>query len=382
MSRSVFSGLSLARAPGGVLEIRYPRRLHDAGRAAAVARAHGLEVAAADANSWSLRLPATGPSPAPLKAFFAELNGAPAPYPLPEAPRAPAAPLVSAVIVVNENVDFVREQLVPSLVANSPPDALEIVLVYNGAAPEEPALGAWPGLRSAWGAVAAAYNAGARAARGRYVALLHDDCIIDDAAWIDKCVRALEGGAAGVAGEFRRLETIAGIPVPPLPVAKCVPLVLAREALLEIGGYDEFHYVGYEDLDLTLAFARRGLRFEPAGLKLRHYAGMSSTLKYCPVPGLAELYALAAVPAAAVLRRFREFAERGLPLEGVDLLRLALDAQLYYVLRKYHYYLDGIDARAYASAAAALERRITAGCPFDATLILPRFREIDRALRP
>jgi hypothetical protein len=230
--------------------------------------------------------------------------------------------------------------------------------------------------------VAAAYNAGARAARGRYVALLHDDCIIDDAAWLDKCMRALQAGAAGVAGEFRRLESIAGVAVPPLPVAKCVPLVLAREVLLGIGGYDEFHYVGYEDLDLTLAFARRGLRLEPVDLKLRHYAGMSSTLKYCPVPGLAELYALAAVPAAAILRRFREFAERGLPLEGVDLLRLALEAQLYYVLRKYRGYLDGIDARAFARAAAALERRITAGCPFDATLILPRFRAMDRALRP
>lgn len=367
MSASIFSGLSLVRA-GGALEIRYPERLCPFERAAPAARPFNLEVEPAG-ETWRLRAP--GASVQTLKAFFARLNGFPAPYPFARG-KEEKDPLVSCIVVINENVPFVREQLVPSLCANSA-QPIEIVLVYNGSAKEDPALAHLPSLRSEWSAVAAAYNAGVRAARGRHVALFHDDCVLDDPDWIAKCLAPLEGGASAVAGEFRRLETIAGVPVPPLPVAKCVPLVMRRDAFLASGGFDEFHYVGYEDLDFTLSLERSGGRLAPAELALRHFGGMSSTLKYCPVPGLDLLYAMAAVPAVAILRRFREFADAGVRLDGLDYLRLALDAQLFYVLKKYA-------DPAYAAAQAALERRITKECPFDATLILPRFRELDRVL--
>jgi glycosyltransferase involved in cell wall biosynthesis len=284
-------------------------------------------------------------------------------------------------VVVNENGPFVREQLIPSLVANSR-RPIEIILVYNGAAAPDPALAAHPSVRDAlfseWGAVAAAYNAGARRARGRYVALFHDDVVIDDPRWIDTCVGALEEGAGAVAPEYRRMETIAGVAVPPLPVAKCVPLVMETAQYRASGGFDEFHYVGYEDLDFSLALARRGLKLAAVRLALRHFSGMSSTLKYCPLPGLAELYAMTALPASAIRRRFSEFIEQGVRLEGVDVMRIGLDVQLLYVLKKYRAYLA--DA-AYAAATAALERSLTAACPFDVTLALPRFRQLDRAMR-
>lgn len=370
MSPSVFSGLSL-RESGGALEVRYPQAIHAAKPAAARARACGLEIAG-DGPVWTVRAPF-----AALKAFFAALNGFPPPYPRREPPC--EAPLVSCVVVVNENAAFVREQLVPSLAANSR-RPIEILLVHNGSRPPDPALAALPTLRSEWGAVAAAYNAGARAARGRYLALFHDDVAIDDPNWIDACLAALEQGAGAVAPEHRRLERIAGIAVPPLPVAKCVPLVMRAEDFRASGGFDEFHYVGYEDLDFSLSLARRGVRVGAVRIALRHFSGMSSTLKYCPAPGLAELYALAALPAAAIRRRFSEFVENGVRLEGVDIMRIGLDVQLLYVLKKYRAWLAGIDARAYAEATAALERSLTAACPFDATLALPRFRELDRAL--
>jgi hypothetical protein len=108
---------------------------------------------------------------------------------------------------------------------------------------------------------------------------------------------------------------------------------------------------------------------------------MSSTLKYCSAPGLAELYAMTALPAAAIRRRFNEFIAQGVRLEGVDIMRIGLDVQLLYVLKKYRAYLAGIDARAYSAATAALEKSLTAACPFDATLVLPRFRQIDREMR-
>jgi len=374
MSASIYSGLSCARA-GDALEVRYPARIHSAARAAAVAGAHGLEIGAGAGDAWQLRAPAEA-----LKAFFADLNGFRAPYPAQPLGDGGAAPLMSCVIVVNENVPFVREQLVPSLRANSPRHPIEIVLVYNGSAREDPALGALRSVRSGWSAVAAAYNAGARAARGEYLALFHDDCVMDDPLWMDKCIGALEGGAGAVAGEFRRMDSIAGTAVPPLSVAKCVPLVMRKQAYFAAGGFDEFHYVGYEDLDFTLALAQRGMKVAAADLRLRHFGGMSSTLKYCAVPGLAALYAMTALPAGAIRQRFSEFARTGLHLDGIDYLRMALDVQLFYVLKKYRDFLAHTDPQAYALALAALERGITKECPFDATLILPRFKDLDRRL--
>jgi len=372
LSPSVFSGLSLQGADEA-LELSYPQRIHDAGRAARIGQAFDLRVEPGE-GAWTVR----GARWRALKPFFAHLNASPQPYPPAfEDFPAPGEPLVSCVVVVNENGPFVREQLVPSLASNSRLPA-EVILVYNGSAPRDPALAPLRALDSAWGAVAAAYNAGARAARGRYLALFHDDVVIDDPRWIETCVEALEAGAGAVAPEFRRMESIAGIAVPPLPVAKCVPLVMRAADYRASGGFDEFHYVGYEDLDFSLELVRRGLQLSPVKIALRHFSGMSSTLKYCPVPGLAKLYALAALPAGPIRRRFSEFVERGVRLEGVDVMRLALDVQLLYVLKKYRGHLD---APAYAAASAALERSLTAACPFDVNLILPRFREIDRTMR-
>ncbi len=366
MSRSVFGGLSL-QGTQQALEVRYPKGLHDAARAERVARIFDLSFADG-AEAWNVQ----GPF-ARLKPFFAQLNGHPPPYAMEEV--APAtAPEVSCIVVVNENLPFVREQLLPSLAANSRRPA-EVIPVYNGAAQPGAA-----GIRSEWGAVAAGYNAGAKAARGRYLAFFHDDVIVDDPAWIDTCVAALEAGAGAVTPEHRRLQSVAGIAVPPLPVAKCVPLVMRAEDFRAAGGFDEFHYVGYEDLDFSLELARRGLRLAAVKIATRHFSGMSSTLKYCPLPGLATLYALAALPPAAIRRRFSEFIAQGVRLEGVDVMRIGVEVQLLYVLKKYRAWLAGIDP-SYARAAAALERSLAAACPFDLTLALPRFRELDRALR-
>jgi hypothetical protein len=373
MPASVFSGLAL-RGAGGLLEASCPGAMHDPARASRVARAFDLEVIAAG-EAWKI----SGEFPR-LKRFFAELNGFPPPYPPARVSAGNAEPLASCVVVVNENAPFVREQLVPSLLANTR-QPIEIILVHNGAAADDPALAALASVRSPWGAVAAGYNAGARIARGRYLALFHDDVVIDDARWIEACVEALEQGAGAVSPEYRRMESIAGVAVPPLPVAKCVPLVLRSEDFRASGGFDEFHYVGYEDLDFSLALAARGLKLAAVRIALRHFSGMSSTLKYCPVPGLAELYAMTAVPAGAIRRRFNEFIAQGVRLEGVDIMRIGLDVQLLYVLKKYRGYLAGIDAGAYSAASAALERSLTQACPFDVTLALPRFRELDRAMR-
>jgi hypothetical protein len=233
-------------------------------------------------------------------------------------------------------------------------------------------------LRSEWGVVSASYNAGAAAARGEYLAFFHDDCVLEDPRWIEKCLQRLERGAHAVAGEYRNIAEVGGVPVPPLPVAKCVPLFLRRADFEQAGGYDERHYIGYEDLDFTLSLAAHGRKLVATDLQLVHFHGMSSTLKYNPVPGLADLYALGAVPGFAVMRRFNEFWRTGLVAEGVNWLRLAMDAQLLYVLQKHRALLARIDAAAYAAAERALEQRIAQGCAAGPEAALERLKRLDR----
>src|SRR5688572_1627056 len=376
MPPSALSGLALT-VDAGTVEVRCPAEMHDRARARELAAQHGLPFAGEPEGAWRVRAPAgPGACPRALKALFAALGGFPAPYPeiVAPAPRA-AAPLVSCIIIVNHNALFVREQLIPSLFANTRLP-FEVVLVHNGPADSEALLAAFGRARCPSGAVSLAYNTGAALARGRYLAFFHDDCIIDDEAWDEKCTAALEQGAAAVAAEFRRLERIGGVDVPALPVAKCVPLFIRAEEFASAGRFDEFHYLGYEDLDFTLRLAQLGRRVEAVDLRLRHFDGMSSVLKYCPLPGLAALFAMTAVPRSAILRRFREFAERGLGRDGVDYMRLALEAQLFHVLMKYREFLAGIDASAYARAAERLAATLQRGG--DPSSILARFESLDR----
>ena len=366
-ARSLLDGLSLTRGDGRI-EVLYPRALRELAHAREVARAHGLELGEGPAGAWRLEARVPEPYPSALKAFFAQLNDLRAP-PTGVARRAVQQPLVSCIVVVNENLPFVEQQFLPSLFACSAAHPIEVLLVCNGnreAPPQTPGVAV---LRSEWGAVAKAYNAGAARARGEFLAIFHDDCILYDAQWIDKCLQRLQRGAHAVAGEYRQIAEIGGVAVPPLPVAKCVPLFLRRADFVEAGGFDEQHYIGYEDLDFTLALASRGKKLVATDLDLVHFHGMSSTLKYHPVPGLADLYAFAAVPAFAVARRFNEFWRTGLVADGVNYLRAAMDAQLLYVLRKYRAFLGRSGNDAYARAEAAL-----AGVPQDA---LPRLRALD-----
>jgi hypothetical protein len=377
MTRSIFHGLALRR-DGESVTIDYPQRLHSKSLAANCAWRHGMAFQAGEGETWSVRTVSGDGCPTQLKSFFADLNGFRAPYQAVD-PAPAADPLVSCIVVVNENRPFVREQLLPALWANSAGTPIEVILVHNGSAPGAPIEGVSE-IASAWGAVSAGYNTGARAARGDYLAILHDDCIVDDPQWLPRALEALTGGVDAVAAEYRHLDAIGGIAISPLPVAKAVPLVLRRATFEAVGGFDEFHYVGYEDLDFTISLLQAGKKLSACGLTMRHFSGMSSVLKYCALPGLDELFAMTALPASAIRERFREFVARGVNLEGVDLLRLALDVQLLYVLKKYRAWLRSTHGEAYEHCRTALERSIATRCPFDATLILPRFKVLDRGI--
>jgi glycosyltransferase involved in cell wall biosynthesis len=377
---SVFNGLRLVRHRD-CLEITYPDRIHDATAACTLAQAHGLAASDNRDGSWIVRdtVP-PGARPERLMTFFAELNHFPAPYPLFTSNNQAAHPEISCIVVVNENRPFVEAQLLPSLALHSKSHRIEVILVSNGSCGEFKITEGVKGLKSEWGSVAAAYNRGAAAASGEYLAFFHDDCIIDDSQWIDKCLDGLREGVTAVAAEYRHLDKVAGVAIPPLTIAKSVPLFLRRQEFIELGGYDEYHYVGFEDLDFTLAMQQRGGKLAYPSIQLRHFNGMSSTLKYCPVEGLSDLYSMAAVPRGAIRQRFKEFAAHGMVRDGVDYLRLVMDVQLLYILKKYRNFLAGVDAHAYRNASDLLERGIVARSPVDATQLVPLFRKIDQIM--
>lgn len=192
-------------------------------------------------------------------------------------------PLISCVVLLTGNDRFVQRHLVPSILANSAAYPIEVIIVYNG---EGLDLGPFRNLRivrSDFGWASRAYNAGVRAARGRYVALFHDDCIVASPRWIEASIQMLDGGHVAVTPEIRRQPTAWGEFI----IAKNVPLIMRRCDLLEAGGYDEFYYAGYEDQDFTYTLISKGGRIGHLDLPYFHFNGMSTIVF---VSGEADLF--------------------------------------------------------------------------------------------
>lgn len=180
-------------------------------------------------------------------------------------------PVLSCIIVLTENDHFVRDLLLPSILQNSSED-LEIIIVSNGSGSELsfPSYVRWVSSEYRW--VARAYNRGVDAARGRYVALFHDDCLINDPLWIEKCLDGLQNS------NCRAVSTEVLHRSDDLRVAKSVPLVMEKEDYLQINGFDSAYYFGIEDVDFTYKMLERGWGLRKAEIDCVHFNGMSSIL--------------------------------------------------------------------------------------------------------
>ncbi len=189
--------------------------------------------------------------------------------------RNAAEPVLSCVVLLAGNDRFVQRHLVPSILANSEGYPIEIVIVYNGQGLDLCPFRNLRVVRSDFGWVSRAYNAGARAARGRYVALFHDDCMVVSPRWIGTSIRMLEAGYVAVTPEVRRKTTTWGAE---LLIAKNVPLIMRRRDFVASGGYDEFYYAGYEDQDFTYALLSGGGKIGHLDLPFLHFNGMSTVV--------------------------------------------------------------------------------------------------------
>jgi hypothetical protein len=215
--------------------------------------------------------------------------------------RTCSTPLISCIILLTANDLFVINHLVPSIIANSEGSDIEILIVYNGADSDLDLFRRFDVSVSEFGCVSKGYNQGVNRARGKYVAIFHDDCMLADAAWIPKCVSLLEQGYLAVTPELQQHHWLG--PRKPLTVLKNLPLVTDRERLLALGGYDETYYVGYEDLDLTYKILFSGSSFSRVDLGYRHFNGMSTTLMFGGNRRLhKQLFALDLLPTEALIR--------------------------------------------------------------------------------
>lgn len=211
-----------------------------------------------------------------LRRVFGRLNGLPTFGEVDLAAfRSAARPLVTCVILVTANEDFVREHVLPSIIENSHAHDIEIIVVYNGEGADLAPFSGLEVVRTEFGCVSKGYNEGVRRARGEYVATFHDDCMITDPRWIERAIEAIDDTCVAVSPEIVESPLEGG---GRLRVAKNVPLVMRKRAILDVGGYDEAYYAGHEDLDFSYAILSAGQTFAEVDLGHRHFSGMSTII--------------------------------------------------------------------------------------------------------
>jgi hypothetical protein len=236
-----------------------------------------------------------------VREVFTELHGYPCFFPSEtDCFRSNNSPLMSCVILLTANDLFVANHLIPSIIRNSKDHDIEILIIYNGLDADLNLFRRFDVSASEFGCVSKGYNQGVSRSRGKYVAIFHDDCVLADANWIQKCISLLENGYVAVSPEIRNSNFLGADE--PFVVAKNVPLVIDRERFLLLGGYDETYYIGYEDFDLTYQILSSGADFSKVELQYIHFNGMSTALMFGDKrPLYRSLFALDLLPRNAIL---------------------------------------------------------------------------------
>jgi Glycosyl transferase family 2 len=319
---------------GGGLEVRFPVHAYPAERVEEAVRRlppGGPIEFAGDGDRATLRAQGAGVEGA-VSRFFAALNG----YPvhgdgLLGGFENSAEPLVSCIVLLPFNDLFARTVILPGIIENSAGVPIEIVIVDAGFGTNLEPFDHLRIVHSELTSIARGFNNGVRAARGEFVALFHDDCFVDDPDWIQKSLEGLAGEVVAVTPEF---DSWYGV-----PVGKAVPLVMRREKFLELGGYDEFYYVGVEDMDLSCTVLAHGLRQERVDIRYRHLRGMGTSLTVHEDPlQLRRLFGLQVLPAEVVRRVHADSMSR---LLSHDFVRLLEGRYHMHFIDKFHDLLRG-----------------------------------------
>ena len=188
---------------------------------------------------------------------------------------------VSCIILSNLNDLFVKERTIPSIIENSKSHNIEIIVVDNS--PTQDFDIAFSSLTmydkhnikvihsDPWH-IPKAYNKGVSEAKGKYIALFHDDCeLFEDDKWIDKLKNELNDTIWLVGPEEH--------PNPYGPgVIKEVPFMMEKKNFLQLGGYDETYYVGWQAEQIQESIFYKDKRIKKVHIGYKHFDGMSTIL--------------------------------------------------------------------------------------------------------
>ena len=178
----------------------------------------------------------------------------------------------SCIVLSNLNDVFVKKRTIPSIIENSKLHNIEIIVVDNSPTQNFEYEGVKV-IHTEPYHIPKAYNTGVSNAKGKYIALFHDDCVLSDEDWINKLITELDDDVYIVGPEKYKNGDIEFI--------KEVPLVMKRQIFLDIGGYDETYYFGYEDVDISNRILKKGKKIKKVKIGYNHYGGMSSILMVC-----------------------------------------------------------------------------------------------------
>ncbi|HEX2207395.1 MAG TPA: glycosyltransferase [Longimicrobium sp.] len=294
---------------GGTIRVTVPRNAIDAARLreAAASVNHGARatVTESDAAATVEVTAPDGGAGAAASALFGAANGYPAfPADALATFRNAENPLLSCIVLLPFNDLFARHVLLPSIIHGSRGHDIEIIVILAGFGIDRAPLRHLRMAQSEMACISKGYNLGVRMARGEYVAIFHDDCYVADDTWIERSLDALSDPAVGAATP--ELDSWFGV-----PVAKGVPLVMRRRDWLQLGGYDEYYFVGVEDMDLTTALRARGQRVERLPVEYAHLRGMGSSLVAHESPHqLKQLFGYQVLPRTAIAGVHRDAMRR------------------------------------------------------------------------
>lgn len=180
-------------------------------------------------------------------------------------------PLVSCIILLTFNDKFVSNFLIPSIIANTTVP-YEIIIVYNGVNSNLELFRDFTVVNSETGCVSKGYNTGVAKAKGKYVAIFHDDCLITQYQWHDVMLQALQEGHFAASPESYYNEMFQ------FNFLKGTPLVLSKDNYESMGGHDELFFAGIEDIDFSYRILRKGYSIKEVSMPYVHFNGMSTVI--------------------------------------------------------------------------------------------------------
>ena len=179
---------------------------------------------------------------------------------------------LSSIIRTTDNIGWNIEIIV---VDNSPSQNVKDILIRERYTPLETKK--IKVVKSTPNHLPKAFNTGVKKSKNKYVALFHDDCEILDNNWVNKLTKELNDLVYMVGVElhtditpFKFIKT--------KEYLKEVPVVFEKIKFLEIGGYDETYYWGFEDVLFCAKILNKGKLLKRIPINYLHFNGMSTIL--------------------------------------------------------------------------------------------------------